>query len=48
MDDPKRRLVKGWLAKATEDLNVARLLIAEEHRLLAAGVYHCQQAAERR
>ena len=26
---------------------MARLLIAEENRLYAAGVYHCQQAAEK-
>ncbi len=47
MDDAHRRLVAGWLAKAEEDLHVARLLIAEENRLNAAGAYHCQQAAEK-
>lgn len=47
MDDAHRRLVAGWLAKAEDDLRVARLLIAEENRLNAAGAYHCQQAAEK-
>jgi HEPN domain-containing protein len=47
MDEAKRRLVLGWIAKAEDDLRVARLLIAEENRLYAAGVYHCQQAAEK-
>jgi HEPN domain-containing protein len=47
MDEAKRRLILGWLAKAEDDLRVARLLIAEENRLYAAGVYHCQQAAEK-
>jgi HEPN domain-containing protein len=47
MDDAHRRLVTGWPAKAEDDLRVARLLIAEENRLNAAGAYHCQQAAEK-
>lgn len=47
MDEAKRRLVLGWLDKAEDDLRVARLLIAEENRLYAAGTYHCQQAAEK-
>ena len=33
MDEAKRRLVLGWLAKAEDDLRVARLLITEENRL---------------
>lgn len=47
MDEVKSRLVLGWLGKADEDMCVARLLIASENRLFAAGVYHCQQAAEK-
>ena len=47
MADPRTALVQAWLAKSEEDLAVARLLIAEERRLLGAGVYHCQQAAEK-
>lgn len=47
MDDAHHRLITGWLAKAEDDLRVARLLIAEENRLNAAGAYHCQQAAEK-
>lgn len=47
MDNPKRDVVDAWLAKAEEDLEVARLLVANEQRLLSAGVYHCQQAAEK-
>jgi HEPN domain-containing protein len=47
MDEAKRRLVLGWLAKAEDDLRVARLLITEQNCLYAAGAYHCQQAAEK-
>jgi HEPN domain-containing protein len=47
MSDAKERLVAAWLAKVEEDLAVARLLIRDEKRLLGAGVYHCQQAAEK-
>ena len=47
MDEAKRSLVRAWLAKADEDLAVARLLIEQERRLLSSGVYHCQQAAEK-
>jgi len=47
MLDPRARLVAAWLAKAEEDLAVACLLIRAEKRLLGAGVYHCQQAAEK-
>jgi len=47
MDNAHRRHIAGWLAKAEDDLRVARLLIAEENRLYAAGAYHCQQAAEK-
>ena len=47
MNDAKNRLVAAWLAKVEEDLAVARLLIEDEKRLLGAGVYHCQQAAEK-
>jgi len=47
MDEAKRRLVVAWLVKADDDLRVARLLILEENALYAAGVYHCQQAAEK-
>lgn len=47
MADAKARLVAGWLAKAEEDISVARLLIRQERRLYSAAVYHCQQAAEK-
>ena len=47
MDEVHRRLIAGWLAKAEDDLCVARLLIAEDNRLYAAGSYHCQQSAEK-
>lgn len=45
MDEAKQRLVLAWLAKADDDLRVARLLILEENALYSAGVHHCQQAA---
>lgn len=47
MDEAKRRLVLAWLVKSDDDLRVARLLILEENALYVAGVYHCQQAAEK-
>ena len=47
MDETKRSLVLAWLTKGEEDIAVAQLLIEEEKRLFAAGVYHCQQAAEK-
>lgn len=47
MVEAKRRLILAWIAKAEDDLAVARLLISEEKRLLSAGVYHCQQGAEK-
>jgi len=37
MADPRTALVQAWIAKAEEDLAVARLLIGEERRLLGAG-----------
>lgn len=47
MDEAKRRLVLAWLVKSDDDLRVARLLTLEENALYVAGVYHCQQAAEK-
>lgn len=47
MSEVRQRLVASWLDKAAEDLAVARLLIRQERRLLGAGCYHCQQAAEK-
>ena len=47
MSDGRAQLVAAWWAKAEEDLAVATLLIRTEKRLLSAGVYHCQQAAEK-
>jgi HEPN domain-containing protein len=40
-------LAQGWLAKARNDLEAARLLIHDEKRLLDIAAYHCQQAAEK-
>ena len=47
MPDSRSPLVSGWIAKAEEDLQVARLLIAQERRHLSVAVYHCQQSAEK-
>ena len=47
MGDRKGELVAAWMAKATSDLETARLLIREKRRLLDVAVYHCQQAAEK-
>jgi HEPN domain-containing protein/predicted nucleotidyltransferase len=40
-------LARTWLAKASEDLAMARLATRAERPLLASAVYHCQQAFER-
>ena len=47
MSDPKRELVRSWLAKAQRDLASARALAAADPPLLDTAVYHCQQAAEK-
>jgi HEPN domain-containing protein len=47
MDEAKQRFVLAWLAKADDDLRADRLLILEENAIYAAGVYYCQQAAEK-
>lgn len=47
MDD-QRRSALDWLAKAERDYEAARRMIDEPREpLLDAGVYHCQQAAEK-
>jgi HEPN domain-containing protein len=40
-------LASSWLAKAKGDMAVARILIEGDEPHLDAGVYHCQQAAEK-
>jgi HEPN domain-containing protein len=40
-------LARSWLAKAQGDMAVARILIEGGEPHLDAGVYHCQQAAEK-
>ena len=47
MASRKQELVVAWLTKAAHNLETARLLIADQKRLLDIGVYHCQQAAEK-
>ncbi len=47
MDEPRRRLVQGWLIKAQHDLDTARKLAQEPGPLLDTAIYHCQQAAEK-
>jgi HEPN domain-containing protein len=47
MDEAKRELVQSWLAKASHDLEAARLLGSDQTGLLDIAVYHCQQAAEK-
>ena len=47
MDDQLRSAL-DWLAKAERDYEAARRMIDEPGEpLLDAGVYHCQQAAEK-
>ena len=43
----KQSLVIAWLAKAASDIGAAHSLILGAERHLDAGVYHCQQAAEK-
>jgi len=43
----KHSLVSAWLAKAGSDMGAAHSLILGMDRHLDAGVYHCQQAAEK-
>jgi len=46
--DELRRSALDWLAKAERDYEAARRMIDEPGEpLLDAGVYHCQQAAEK-
>ena len=45
-EDTKHDLVKQWLAKADQDLGVARLLLSQGLYYGAVG-YHCQQAVEK-
>ena len=46
--DEQRRSALDWLAKAERDYEAARRMIDEPGEpLLDAGVYHCQQAAEK-
>lgn len=46
-DEVTRQIVNGWLAKATEDLDVARHLLATQSRFFATIAFHSQQAAEK-
>jgi HEPN domain-containing protein len=47
MDDAKRELVRGWLRKASHDLEASRLLGTSDSPVLDVAMYHCQQAAEK-
>jgi len=47
MDEAKRELVRSWLLKASDDLDVARLLLQRDRPYPDAAVYHCQQSAEK-
>ena len=47
MAQPATKLARAWLLKAFSDLDTARQIggLTEGH--LDAGIYHCQQAAEK-
>jgi HEPN domain-containing protein len=47
MDEPRRRLVQGWLIRPQNDLATARKLAEHPDPLLDTAIYHCQQAAEK-
>lgn len=46
-EEVKRDLVLRWLAKADEDLNVAKLLRSLGTAFFSTIGFHCQQAAEK-
>jgi HEPN domain-containing protein len=46
-DEGKKELVLQWVAKASQDFDLARHLFAEEQRYLEAICFHAQQAAEK-
>ena len=46
-EDPKRNLVRQWLAKADEDLAVAKLVLSETVTYFSSVGFHAQQAAEK-
>jgi HEPN domain-containing protein len=46
-EEVKRGLVRQWLAKADEDLNAAKALLALGTAFFATIGFHCQQAAEK-
>ena len=47
MDEAVRDEVRGWLTKASRDLESARKLAAEPNPFLDTAIYHCQQTAEK-
>ncbi|KPQ33620.1 MAG: hypothetical protein HLUCCA11_17950 [Phormidesmis priestleyi Ana] len=47
MDNPKADEIRQWLVKSKRDLKAAQILMASAEPLLDAGVYHCQQSAEK-
>lgn len=46
-DVVKHEFVEGWIAKAEEDLGVARMLLVQGPRYLGPIAFHAQQAAEK-
>ncbi len=44
---PKEQVVRGWLAKASNDLESARCLLDRQAPILDTACFHCQQAAEK-
>jgi len=47
MDERRLRLAREWLAKASHDLQNARIVGAVPGGPLDTAIYHCQQAAEK-
>jgi HEPN domain-containing protein len=47
MDKPAAELSRAWLRKAHSDLHTARQIGGLPDGHLDAGIYHCQQAAEK-
>lgn len=47
MDKPASPLARAWTTKALSDLETARQIGGLPEGHLDAGIYHCQQAAEK-
>lgn len=47
MDSDKCKILRLWLIRAYQDLSAALKLASEPDPMIAAGIFHCQQSAEK-